>query len=121
MAQGGDSQTDGRTDGQKISPFYRTLSPIGAAALPPPMKTKEKVEQGKGTADHLMPLGYSLIFEVFLTKLKPTKVKRSEYPKFNKNLQNLKGHVCCVERKQSPYFFPLRNKLFMQNVKYGKM
>ena len=22
------------------------------------MKTKEKVEQGKGTADHLMPLGY---------------------------------------------------------------
>ena len=28
------------------------------AALPPPMKTKEKVEQGKGTADHLIPLGY---------------------------------------------------------------
>ena len=23
-----------------------------------PMKTKEKLEQGKGTADHLMPLGY---------------------------------------------------------------
>ena len=33
---------------------------IGAAALPPPMITKEKVEQGKGTADHLMPLGYFL-------------------------------------------------------------
>ena len=30
---------------------------IGAATLPPPIKTKEKVEQGKGTADHLMPLG----------------------------------------------------------------
>ena len=45
-------------DRQKISPFYRTLSPIGAAALPPPMKTMEKIEQGKGTADHLMPLGY---------------------------------------------------------------
>ena len=37
------SQTDGRTDGRtdrrtyvrKISPFYRTLSPIGAAALLP--------------------------------------------------------------------------------------
>ena len=28
------------------------------SALPPPMKTKEKVEQGEGTADHLMPLGY---------------------------------------------------------------
>ena len=31
---------------------------MGAATLPPPMKTKEKVEQGKGTAVHLMPLGY---------------------------------------------------------------
>ena len=48
----------GRTNGRKISPFYRTSSPIGAAALPAPMKTKEKVEQGKGTADHWMPLGY---------------------------------------------------------------
>ena len=55
---GTDGWTDERTDGWKISPFYRTLSPIGAAALPPPMKTKEKEEQGKGTADHLMPLGY---------------------------------------------------------------
>ena len=45
---------------RKISSFYRTLSPIGPAALPPPMKSKEKVEQGKGTADHLMPLGYLL-------------------------------------------------------------
>ena len=53
MAQSGE-----RTNGQKISPFYRTLSPIGAAALPPPMQTKEKVEQGKETTDHLMPLGY---------------------------------------------------------------
>ena len=56
-----DRRTDGWTDGQKISPFYRTSSPIGAAALPPPKKTKEKVEQGKGTADHLMPLGYFFI------------------------------------------------------------
>ena len=67
MAQrGGDGRTYERTYGQKISPFYRTLSPIGAAALPPPMKTKKKVEQGKGTADHLMPLGYLL----FLTDYK---------------------------------------------------
>ena len=48
----------GRTNIQKISPFYRTLSSIGATALPPPIKTKKKVEQGKGTTDHLMPLGY---------------------------------------------------------------
>ena len=26
-----------------------------------PMKPKEKVEQGKGTADHLIPLGYLLV------------------------------------------------------------
>ena len=33
MAQrGGDGRTYERTYGQKISPFYRTLSPIGAAA-----------------------------------------------------------------------------------------
>ena len=55
MAMGG---MDRQTDGLEISPFYRNSSPIGAAALPPPMKTKEKVKQGKGTADHLMPLGY---------------------------------------------------------------
>ena len=59
-----DGQMDGQIEnGRKISPFYRTSSPIGAAALPPPMKTKEEVEQGKGTADHLMPLGY-----LFLSK-----------------------------------------------------
>jgi len=28
------------------------------------MKTKEKVEQGKGTADHLMPLGYLFLFDI---------------------------------------------------------
>ena len=37
---------------------------MGAAALPPPMKAKEKVKQGKGTADHLMPLGY--LFDIRL-------------------------------------------------------
>ena len=57
-----DGRTYEQTDKRKISPFYRTSSPIGAAALPPPMKTKEKVEQGKGTADHLMPLGYLFLF-----------------------------------------------------------
>ena len=48
MAQRGkrmDGRTNGRTekqkDRQKISPFYKTLSPIGAAALLPPKKTKE--------------------------------------------------------------------------------
>ena len=63
-----DGRMDGRTNGRKISPFYRTSSPIGAAALPAPMKTKEKVEQGKGTADHLIPLGY-LFISLFLITL----------------------------------------------------
>ena len=66
MAQRGNERTNVRTYIQKISPFYRTSYPIGAAALPAPMKTKEKVEQGKGTADHLMPLGY--LFPQFLGK-----------------------------------------------------
>ena len=59
--EGGNGQMDRWTNGLKISPFYRTLSPIVATALPPPMKIKEKVEQGKGTADHLTPLGYLLL------------------------------------------------------------
>ena len=50
-----DGQINGWRDRQKISPFYKTLPPIGAAALLSPMKTKEKEEQGKGTANHLMP------------------------------------------------------------------
>ena len=57
-----DRRMNGQTDERKISPLYRTSSPIEAATLPPPMKTKENVEQGKGTADHLMPLGYLLAF-----------------------------------------------------------
>ena len=49
---------DGRTDGWKISPFYRTLFPIGAAAPPQPnYDPKNCIKQGKGTADHMMPLG----------------------------------------------------------------
>ena len=47
------------TSGQTVNlPILQDFDPIGAAALPTPVKTKEKVEQGKGTADHLMPLGY---------------------------------------------------------------
>ena len=54
---------DRRTDERKISPFYKTLSPIEAAALLSPLKPRKclfkiKVKQGKGTTDHLMPLGY---------------------------------------------------------------
>ena len=78
MAQGGNGRTDERTDGWKISPFYRTLSPFGAAALPPPMKAKEKVEKGKGTADHLMPLGYFLQLLVNCIRPKSGAVKQAK-------------------------------------------
>ena len=57
---------DGQTDRRKIYPFYRTMSPIGAAALLPQCKPKKchfkiKVKQGKGTADYLMPLGFFFV------------------------------------------------------------
>ena len=38
-------QMNKRTDEWNISPFYRTLSPIGAAALLPPMKTAKVTDQ----------------------------------------------------------------------------
>ena len=45
-------------DGRKISPFYRTLSLIGAAApLQPKFNSKNCMKRGKDTADHMMPLG----------------------------------------------------------------
>ena len=58
----GNRRTGVQTYGQKISPFYRTWSPIGTAALPPPTKTKENVQQGKGTGqgNREPPLGYLL-------------------------------------------------------------
>ena len=67
---GPEEGTDGRTDKWKISPFYRTLSPIGAAALHPPCKPRKchfkvQVKQGKGTSDHLMALGYLLELNLF--------------------------------------------------------
>ena len=54
-----DGPMDGRT--AENLPILQDLSPIRAAPLLPTMKTKENVEQGKETADHLMPLGYLLI------------------------------------------------------------
>merc|ERR1712121_506253 len=48
---------NGWTDGRKISPFYRTLSPIGAAAPLQPNFNPKTIKRGKGTPDHMMPLG----------------------------------------------------------------
>ena len=46
---------DGRTENL---PVLQDFVPYRGRYPASPMKTKEKVEQGKGTADHLMPLGY---------------------------------------------------------------
>ena len=43
-----DGWTDGRTDEWKISSFYRSSSPIGAAALISAMKAKKKSRAGQG-------------------------------------------------------------------------
>ena len=56
---------NGRTDGQKVSLFYRSVSPIGAAVCfslrkPKVNSLQTQVEQGRGTAGHLMPLGLLL-------------------------------------------------------------
>ena len=51
-------------------PILQDFVPYWGCCPASPMKTKKKVEQGKGTADHLMPLGYLLIFEFFLTSEK---------------------------------------------------
>ena len=57
-----DGPEGGRMDRWTKSPHSIGLCPpIGTAALPSPMKTEEKEEQGKGTADHLLPLGYLLL------------------------------------------------------------
>ena len=52
---------DGWTDRQmKNLLILQDLVPYQGRCPASPIKTKEKVEQGKGTADHLMPLGYYL-------------------------------------------------------------
>ena len=54
-----DERIDERTDEQKISPFYRTSSPIRAADYWNTVSGVKKkcVKRGKGTADHMMLLG----------------------------------------------------------------
>ena len=62
MAQRG-GQTDGRTNERTENlPILQDLVPYRGRCPASPMKTKEKVEQSKGTADHLMPLGYFFFF-----------------------------------------------------------
>ena len=51
-----DGWMDGCTDVWNFSPFYRTLSPVGAAALLPSSDLTTSKKQGKGTAD-LMTVG----------------------------------------------------------------
>ena len=59
----GGGWTDGWMDGRNFSPFYRISSPIGTAALLHIHVNYQKLKQGKGTADHMMPLGDWLLNE----------------------------------------------------------
>ena len=45
--RGGDGRTNVRTNGRKISPFYRTSSPIGAAAQKEEEKKNKKKKKAK--------------------------------------------------------------------------
>ena len=55
-----DGWTDGRTDGQTYAQFppvsYRTLSPLGPLPCLPQNCHCNIDGQGKGTADHILPL-----------------------------------------------------------------
>ena len=52
----------GKADGQTENlPILQDFVPYRGRCPASPMKTKEKVEQGKGTTDHLMPLGYLFV------------------------------------------------------------
>ena len=52
-------------DKQNFSPFYRTSSPIGAAALLNIHINYQILKQGKGTADHMMPRANGFLLSYF--------------------------------------------------------
>ena len=65
----GPDRTIGRTDKRTENlPILQDSVPYRGRCPASPMKTKEKVEQGKGTADHLMPLGYLFLYTIYLIK-----------------------------------------------------
>ena len=62
-------RTDGRTDAQISPVFYRTLSSLGPLPCLLSHCHRHVNGQGKGTADHLLPLGdwFSLFLSLFLS------------------------------------------------------
>ena len=63
-----DERTIEQTDGK--SPLLQDFVPYRGRCPASPMKTKEKVEQGKGTADHLtLQLTYSVFVSFLLSPL----------------------------------------------------
>ena len=67
-----------RTDKQNFSPFYRTLSPIGAAALLYIHINYQLLKQGKGTADHVMPLGDWFLLSILKHGVKEQQISTTE-------------------------------------------
>ena len=71
-----DERTDGRMDGRTENlPILKDFVPYQGRCPASPMKTKEKEEQGKGTADHLMPLGYLLSLKSFFREERVKKLQ----------------------------------------------
>ena len=68
-----DGQTDRRTDIRTDFPcILQDIIPLGSAALPTSKLPTYNDGQGKGTADHLLPLGdlfFFVIAKIFVMKL----------------------------------------------------
>ena len=73
-----DRWTDGHTDGK--SPHSTGLRPL-SGPLPCLPHENQGEEQGKGTADHLMPLGYLLLLRIRNLKI-PEVAPISDWPRF---------------------------------------
>ena len=84
--------------------------------LPPPIKIKEKVEKGKGTADHLMPLGYLFNRSMYQPTNPPTDrlthlyKRRSIFVIKKRSIFVIKKHIRLVT-----IFFQELSKIFNNN------
>ena len=65
-----DGRTDGRTDGRmEILPILQDFVPYrGRCPTTAPLQPENSLKQGKGTADHVMPLGewLNVVFKGYL-------------------------------------------------------
>ena len=65
--RGGNKRTDRQTHRKENLPILQDFVSYRGCCPASPTKNKEKVEQGKGTTDHLMPLGN--LFKLYFDKI----------------------------------------------------